>query len=387
MASGAQYQFQKRYLFLIFFLLGTYEWLRRLNRDALDALYEKRKADEQKEELSASDSDEPQKPKALQSDGGSSDESAEETPKKKSKRGPKKSASAPKAKKAKTEKDEVKAPETGAGEDTDTWTNKETDSEGRKWNLKIASWNVAGIRAVLKKNGQDYIKKEDADIVCLQEVKCKEGELPGEGRFKGYHMYWCAGMKPGYAGVALYSKEKPLSVKKGLGKPEHDEEGRVITAEYEKFYVVGTYVPNAGQGLKTLPKRLKWNTDFENYLKELDEKKPVILVGDLNVAHEEIDLANPKTNQKSAGFTKEEREGMTHLLKQGFVDTFRHLYPDKKGAYTYWTYLRNARANNTGWRLDYFVLSERLVPNVCDNVMRSKVMGSDHCPIVLFLHV
>uniref|UniRef100_A0A224XSV7 DNA-(apurinic or apyrimidinic site) endonuclease n=1 Tax=Panstrongylus lignarius TaxID=156445 RepID=A0A224XSV7_9HEMI len=262
-----------------------------------------------------------------------------------------------------------------------------TTKEGEKWNFKISSWNVAGLRAWLKKSGIDYVLKEDPDILCLQETKCPEKKLPSEAKLSGYHMYCCDSQKDGYAGVALYTKEKPLKVTYGLGMKEHDSEGRAITAEYEKFFLVATYVPNAGQGLKTLPKRMKWDEDFRNYLKDLDSKKPVILCGDLNVAHNPIDLANPKTNTKSAGFTQEERDNMTELLKQGFVDTFRHLYPEVSGAYTYWTFIGNARSRNTGWRLDYFVLSERLLYSLCDNVIRSKVYGSDHCPVTLFLHV
>lgn len=258
---------------------------------------------------------------------------------------------------------------------------------GEKWNFKITTWNVAGLRAWIKKGGIDYVKKEDPDILCLQETKCREDQVPTEAKVPGYHMHWVNGVKDGYAGVALYSKIKPISVVKGLNNKEHDVEGRVITAEYEQFYLVTTYVPNAGQGLKTLPKRLKWDEDFRNYLKELDAKKPVILCGDLNVAHTEIDLANPKTNTKNAGFTPEEREGMTVLLKEGFVDTFRHLYPDLTGAYTFWAYFNNARARNTGWRLDYFIFSERFMPHLCDNVIRNQVHGSDHCPVTVFVHI
>ncbi|XP_073987152.1 recombination repair protein 1 isoform X2 [Rhodnius prolixus] len=262
-----------------------------------------------------------------------------------------------------------------------------TTKDGEKWNLKITSWNVAGLRAWLKKSGMDYVLKEDPDILCLQETKCPEKKLPSEAKLSGYHMYCCDSLKDGYAGVALYTKEKPLKVTYGLGIKEHDSEGRAITAEYDKFFLVATYVPNAGQGLKTLPKRMKWDEDFRKYLKDLDLKKPVILCGDLNVAHNPVDLANPKTNTKSAGFTQEERDNMTELLKQGFVDTFRHLYPEVTGAYTYWTFIGNARSRNTGWRLDYFVLSERLLSGLCDNVIRSKVYGSDHCPITLFLQI
>ncbi|XP_014249086.1 DNA-(apurinic or apyrimidinic site) lyase [Cimex lectularius] len=264
---------------------------------------------------------------------------------------------------------------------------EKTTPDGNKWNLKISTWNVAGIRAWVKKNGIDYIKKEDADIVCLQETKCSESKLPPEIKTLGYYTYWVMGEKEGYAGVGLLSKKKPVKVTYGLGKKDHDNEGRLITAEYEKFYLITTYVPNAGNGLKTLPKRLKWNSDFKDYVKELDTQKPVIVCGDMNVAHAEIDLANPARNTKNAGFTPEEREGMTEFLKDGYVDTFRHFYPEEKGAYTFWTYLSNARAKNTGWRLDYFIVSKRFLPSVCDNVIRNKVYGSDHCPVTLFVHV
>lgn len=259
--------------------------------------------------------------------------------------------------------------------------------DGKPWNFKISSWNVAGLKAWVKKNGMEYIKREDPDIICLQETKCSEKKLPPESKVEGYHAYWHSGEKEGYAGVAILSKIKPLDVKFGIEKTELDNEGRVITAEYEKFYLVNVYVPNAGQGLKSLPRRLEWDPAFRAYLKSLDEKKPVILCGDLNVAHNEIDLANPKTNTKSAGFTPQEREGMTELLKQGFVDTFRSLYPDKTGAYSFWTYMSNARSRNVGWRLDYFITSERFVPQICDNVIRNEVFGSDHCPITLFANV
>ena len=259
--------------------------------------------------------------------------------------------------------------------------------EGKEYNYKIASWNVAGLRAWLGKGCLDYIHNENPDIICLQETKCIDEQLPEEVKhIKGYHPYWLC--KPGgHAGVAIYSKKMPINITYGLGDDEQDEQGRLLTAEFEKFYIVNAYVPNSGRGLVTLPKRLRWDEKFQKYLKDLDAKKPVILTGDLNVAHEEIDLANPKSNKKNAGFTQEERDGMTKMLELGFVDTYRQLYPDKKGAYTYWTYMGNARSKNVGWRLDYFILSERLAGKVIDNVMRSEVMGSDHCPITLFLNI
>ncbi|KAG8227720.1 hypothetical protein J437_LFUL008002 [Ladona fulva] len=259
--------------------------------------------------------------------------------------------------------------------------------DGKPWNLKISSWNVAGIRALIKKNGLEYVTAENPDIFCLQETKCPEKKLPPETKIEGYHTYWNSGDKDGHSGLGLYTKEKPLEVTYSIGDSELDSEGRLITAEYEKFYVVNAYVPNSGRGLVTLPKRLKWDTQFREYLKKLDEKKPVILCGDLNVSHQPIDLANPKTNTKNAGFTQEERDGFTKLLEEGFVDSFRQLYPDKTDAYTFWTNMRNARERNVGWRLDYFVLSKRLIPNLCENSIRSQVYGSDHCPLTLFINI
>lgn len=261
------------------------------------------------------------------------------------------------------------------------------NAEGNKHNIKISSWNVSGIRALIKKNGMEYIIKEDADIVALQETKCDKNKLPEEVKLKGYHHYFLDSKKPGYCGIALYSKQKPIDIQYGLKNSELDSEGRLITAEYPNFYLLNVYVPNAGQKLVTLPKRLQWNEVFKSYVKELDEKKPVIICGDMNVAHQEIDLKNPKTNTKNAGFTKEEREGMTDFLAAGFVDTFRFLYPDKTGAYTFWSYFANARSKNIGWRLDYFLVSEKIKDKVCDNVMRDKIYGSDHCPIVLFINI
>jgi len=254
------------------------------------------------------------------------------------------------------------------------------------------------------------VKHENPNIFCVQEVKCTKDKLPSEVKIKGYYDYWAdgtgvyifnkkykqfkiiydalflTGEKLGYAGVGLYSKEKPISVKYGLG-PGHDKEGRLITAEFGNYYILSCYTPNAGRKLVTLDKKLKWNEDFLQYIKELDAKKPVILVGDLNVSHKEVDLARPKGNTKSAGFTKEERDDFTKLLDEGFVDTFRHLNPDTKDAYTYWTYMANARAKNVGWRLDYSVISKKLLPNLCDSIIRSHVRGSDHCPIVINLHM
>ncbi|XP_054153331.1 exodeoxyribonuclease-like [Oppia nitens] len=261
--------------------------------------------------------------------------------------------------------------------------------DNKKVNMKIMSWNVSGLRAALKKDAFKAIDKEDADIVCLQEIKCEKKDIPEEinvwqkYRFK----YYCSAQTKGYSGVSLFSKEKPLDVKYGINIKEHDSEGRVITAEFESFYVITAYIPNSGKGLVRLGYRQKWNTDFEEYIKKLDEKKSVILCGDLNVSHKEIDLENPKTNTKTAGFTKEEREDFTRLLSRGFIDSFRHLYPNLKKSYTFWSYMRNARQKDIGWRLDYFVVSKTFIDNVIDNQIRKQVMGSDHCPIVLLMSI
>ncbi|KAL0121758.1 hypothetical protein PUN28_006907 [Cardiocondyla obscurior] len=262
-----------------------------------------------------------------------------------------------------------------------------SNEEGKKYNLKICSWNVAGIRSVIKKKGMDYIIKEDADIISLQEVKCDKDKMPDEIKLSGYHHYFLDSKKSGYCGVALLSKEEPISVKYGLDDSRFDSEGRIITAEFPEFFVISTYVPNAGAKLVTLPKRLDWNSVFKKHIEELDKKKPVIICGDMNVAHQEIDLKNPKTNTKNAGFTKQERDGMTDFLAAGFVDTFRSLYPDTEGAYTFWSYFANARSKNIGWRLDYFLISERIQNKVCDNVIRKQVYGSDHCPVILYLNL
>ncbi|CAG4941506.1 unnamed protein product [Colias eurytheme] len=268
------------------------------------------------------------------------------------------------------------------------FSNTSKNTQGKEWNFKISCWNVDGIRAWLGKGGLDYIKYEKPDILCLQEIKCARDKLPDEvTNIPGYHAYWLCSDKEGYAGVGIYTTKLAMNVQYGLQNEELDDEGRIITAEYEQFYLICTYVPNAGRKLVTLPKRLKWNEEFRKHVKALDEKKPVIICGDMNVSHNEIDLTNPKTNKKNAGFTEEERAGMTQLLGDGFVDTFRHLNPDKTGAYTFWSYMFNSRSKNVGWRLDYFIMSERLLHSLCDSVIRDKVYGSDHCPISLFLHL
>nr|NP_476841.1 recombination repair protein 1, isoform A [Drosophila melanogaster]P27864.2 RecName: Full=Recombination repair protein 1; AltName: Full=DNA-(apurinic or apyrimidinic site) endonuclease [Drosophila melanogaster]AAF51175.1 recombination repair protein 1, isoform A [Drosophila melanogaster]AAM49974.1 LP05366p [Drosophila melanogaster] len=257
----------------------------------------------------------------------------------------------------------------------------------KEFNLKICSWNVAGLRAWLKKDGLQLIDLEEPDIFCLQETKCANDQLPEEvTRLPGYHPYWLC-MPGGYAGVAIYSKIMPIHVEYGIGNEEFDDVGRMITAEYEKFYLINVYVPNSGRKLVNLEPRMRWEKLFQAYVKKLDALKPVVICGDMNVSHMPIDLENPKNNTKNAGFTQEERDKMTELLGLGFVDTFRHLYPDRKGAYTFWTYMANARARNVGWRLDYCLVSERFVPKVVEHEIRSQCLGSDHCPITIFFNI
>ncbi|XP_066975837.1 DNA repair nuclease APEX1-like [Macrobrachium rosenbergii] len=269
----------------------------------------------------------------------------------------------------------------------DNFSSDAKTKDDEPWNLKIVSWNVDGLRAWMKKDGLSVFELEDPDMVCLQEIKCSVDKLPDEVKnIKGYKSYFMPAKQDGYSGVALFSKLEPINVTYGIGDETHDDEGRCIIAEYEKFFLVTAYVPNAGRKLVTLDKRMDWDPKFRQCLKDLDAKKPVIMCGDLNVSHKEIDLANPKGNKKNAGFTQEERDGFTDLLNEGFVDSFRHLYPDKTEQYTFWTYMKNCRAKNVGWRLDYFVLSERIVPNLCDNVIRTSLYGSDHCPITLLMH-
>jgi exodeoxyribonuclease-3 len=249
--------------------------------------------------------------------------------------------------------------------------------------MKLVSWNVNGIRACVKKGFMDYFEEVDADMFCIQETKLQEGQI--ELDLKGYHQYWNYAEKKGYSGTAIFTKKKPLSVNYGIDIEEHDKEGRVITLEYEDFYLVNVYTPNSQRELARLDYRMNWEDDFRNYLLELDKNKPVILCGDLNVAHKEIDLKNPSSNRRNAGFTDEERDKMSKFLESGFIDSFRHFYPDKEGAYTWWSYITKARERNAGWRIDYFVVSGKLEDRMMDAEIHSEIMGSDHCPVVLEL--
>ena len=249
--------------------------------------------------------------------------------------------------------------------------------------MKLISWNVNGLRACVGKGFADFVAAADPDMLCLQETKLQAGQIDLD--LPGYHQFWNYADKKGYSGTAIFTKAQPIAVTYGLGIDEHDHEGRVITAEYDDFYLVCCYTPNAQDGLKRLDYRMQWENDFRAYLCALDGKKPVILCGDLNVAHKEIDLKNPSSNRKNAGFSDEERGKMTELLGAGFVDSFRHFYPDLTGAYSWWSYRFNARKNNAGWRIDYFIVSERLRDRMEDAVIHSDVMGSDHCPVELLL--
>ena len=249
--------------------------------------------------------------------------------------------------------------------------------------MKFISWNVNGLRAVLKKGFAENFAALDADIFCLQETKCQ----PGQAEFEpeGYTEYFCSAEKKGYSGTACYCKQPPLSVRYGIGPEEHSHEGRAITLEYPEFYLVNVYTPNAQEGLARIDYRMQWEDDLRAYLMELDKEKPVIYCGDLNVAHNEIDLKNPKSNRGNAGFSDQEREKMTNLLASGFSDSFRALYPNKTGAYSWWSYRFNARKNNAGWRIDYFIVSNRLMDKVKDSLIYADIEGSDHCPVGLIL--
>ena len=248
--------------------------------------------------------------------------------------------------------------------------------------MKLISWNVNGLRACVTKGFLDYFREADADVFCIQESKLQEGQISLE--LEGYHQYWNYAEKKGYSGTAIFSKKEPLSVSRGLGIEEHDHEGRVIALEYEDFYLVTVYTPNSQDGLARLDYRMAWEDDFRKYLKALEEKKPVVVCGDMNVAHQEIDLKNPKTNRKNAGFTDQEREKFTNLLAAGFTDTYRWLYPEKV-EYSWWSYRFRAREKNAGWRIDYFLVSDSLRDRVKDAFIHTSVMGSDHCPVELDL--
>ena len=249
--------------------------------------------------------------------------------------------------------------------------------------MKLVSWNVNGLRACMGKGFMDFFKEADADIFCIQESKLQEGQISLE--LPGYHQYWNYAVKKGYSGTAIFTKEEPLSVSYGLGLEEHVQEGRVITVEFPDFEMVTVHTPYSQDGLARLDYRMTWEEEFLKYLKKLEEKKPVIFCGDLNVAHKEIDLKNPKTNRKNAGFTDEEREKFSVLLENGFIDTFRYFYPDLKDAYSWWSYRFHAREKNAGWRIDYFLVSPQLKERLEDAVIYKDVFGSDHCPVALIL--
>ena len=244
--------------------------------------------------------------------------------------------------------------------------------------MKFISWNVNGLRACVGKDFENQFKELDADFFCLQETKMQEGQL--DLQFEGYESYWNYAEKKGYSGTAIYTKHKPLSVSYGMGVEEHDHEGRIITLEYDQFYLVTCYTPNSQTELKRLDYRMTWEDDFRKFLKSLDAKKPVVICGDLNVAHEEIDIKNPKTNRRNAGFTDEEREKMTVLLNDGFTDSFRYLHPDEV-TYSWWSYRFKAREKNAGWRIDYFLVSDRIKEQITEAKIHTEIMGSDHCPV------
>lgn len=251
--------------------------------------------------------------------------------------------------------------------------------------MKLISWNVNGLRAVLNKGFMDFFKEIDADVFCIQETKMQEGQA--EIILEGYYQYWNSAVKKGYSGTAIFTKQKPINVTYGIGIEEHDQEGRIITLEYDKFYLVNCYTPNSKRELERLNYRQIWEDEIRKYLKKLDDIKPVIYCGDLNVAHEEIDLKNPKTNMRSAGFTIEERSKMTELLDSGFTDSFRYLYPDKTDIYSWWSYMRKAREKNIGWRIDYFIVSQDVENTIKDAKIHTEILGSDHCPVELEIEI
>lgn len=259
----------------------------------------------------------------------------------------------------------------------------------RKINMKLISWNVNGLRAVITKGFRDFFDKMNADIFCLQETKMKEDQVDDNIRsiFKNYYSYWNSAEKKGYSGTAIFSKKKPISVTYGIGISEHDKEGRVITLEFENFYMVNCYTPNSKRELERLDYRMIWEDEFRKYLLKLNETKPVIICGDLNVAHKEIDLKNPKSNRRNAGFTDEEREKLTILLNSGFTDTFRYLYPNKTECYSWWSYMFKAREKNAGWRIDYFIVSKSIEEKIEESYIYSEVLGSDHCPVGLDINI
>jgi exodeoxyribonuclease-3 len=247
--------------------------------------------------------------------------------------------------------------------------------------LKLISWNVNGLRACLNKGFTDFFTAADADIVCIQETKMQPGQA--EVNFAGYEQFWNSAEKKGYSGTAVFSRIQPLAVSYGMGLPEHDQEGRIITLEYDEFQLVNVYTPNSQRGLSRLDYRLQWEDDFRAYVGQLDCRKPVIICGDLNVAHQEIDIKNPAANKNNAGFTPQERGKMTELLASGLTDSFRHLYPDRRDAYSWWSYMGNARERNVGWRIDYFLVSRQIQNRIREAAIRMEVPGSDHCPVVL----
>lgn len=249
--------------------------------------------------------------------------------------------------------------------------------------MKLISWNVNGIRACLSKGFSDFFNSVNADIFCIQETKMQEGQA--EVLTDEYKQFWNSAIKKGYSGTAVFTRIEPLSVRYGIEIDEHDQEGRVITLEFDNFFLVNVYTPNSQRGLTRLEYRTKWEDDFRQYLNKLDKEKPVIVCGDMNVAHKEIDLKNPKTNTKNAGFTPEERSKMTELLESGFTDSYRHLYPDETDAYTWWSYMFKARERNAGWRIDYFLVSQRCSENIKDACIFNDILGSDHCPIGLVI--
>ncbi len=253
--------------------------------------------------------------------------------------------------------------------------------------MKLISWNVNGLRAVINKGFEDFFKEANADIFCLQETKMQVEQLGEDAKkiFDGYYQYWNCAEKKGYSGTAIFTKKEPISVSYGIGIEEHDKEGRVITLEYEDFYIVDCYTPNSKRELERLEYRMIWEDEFRNYLLNLNKRKPVILCGDLNVAHKEIDLKNPKTNRRNAGFTDEEREKMTRLLDSGFTDSFRFLYPNKENCYSWWSYMGHSREKNIGWRIDYFIVSNSIESKIKESYIYQNILGSDHCPVGLEL--